>query len=113
VNGEKVDPPTTLPCPPWCAWPAGHGFDSIDPADGTLWRSHERIIRDISRSTGVYLSQTEKAETDQGPVLERTPVEITANGGECLNGPEARQLAAALLDAADAWDAAVTERSDG
>lgn len=58
MSGDKVVlPPTTLPCPPWCAMPAGHGFDSIDPADGTAWHSHERVIRDNLRLHGRRLPE--------------------------------------------------------
>ena len=46
------------------------------------------------------------ASADGARVLHRQPVVVTAytEGGEELTGPQARQFAAALLNAADAWD---------
>jgi hypothetical protein len=38
-------PTTTLPCPPWCTLPPGHGFDMEEPCDPTLLhRWHTRTI---------------------------------------------------------------------
>jgi len=113
-NGIHPAPPTSgLPCPSWCDLPAGHGFDSID-GDGSLWRAHQRVFRDFEFcdldgnrfSVRVWMSEAQNASSDEGPVLGRLPLEITADRTEGLTGPQARQVAAALLDAADAWDEA-------
>ncbi len=109
-----TNPTTAHPCPPWCALPSGHGYDSLD-ADDTLLRFHERDLsrfswphssEPVTTGVGVSLTQMERASADGSRVLHHWPVVITAytKGGEELTGPQARQFAAALLDAADAWD---------
>ena len=100
--------------------PRGHGFDSFDPTDGSLSRGHQLIIRDfrwtdpegITVAVSIWISQTEIAAWNDGPVLDWTPVEIVIDGSPDygMDGAQAREVAAALLDAADTWDAAQSER---
>lgn len=114
IPPRPVLPTTQLPCPCWCTLPPGHGFHDIDPGDGTVLRFHEHTLArfswphsydSVTIKAGVELTQLERANADESRLLQRYPVVITAyTEGEELTGPQARQLAAALLNAADAWD---------
>ncbi len=111
-------PSTTHPCPDWCTLPAGHGVDGTT-RDGTVIRSHERAVarmeyphtipgamKGITHSWWVAIVRSDMLQTDDGPVIEVEPVTITVSicDGDNWTAPQARQLAAALLDAADEWD---------
>ena len=110
-------PSTTLPCPAWCARPRGHGFGL--EVDGRTWRGHHRQVASFKwpkpdRPSGLttvtlLVEQGEGSTLDEeGVRLDVEPVEIVLDIGEyaTMTGPEARQLAAALLDDVDLWDVA-------
>lgn len=118
-GGEPCKTPSPPPCPSWCQLPAGHGFDSTTFDNGHLARFHERPISSWKwtprhspqpQAASVAITAMEIAEGNDGPVLECQPptVSVTTDGLD-VTGPQARQLAASLLDAADAWDAVVRE----
>lgn len=111
TTADPLSVPTSLPCPPWCQLPAGHGFDA--EYGGELHRSHEAATADF-RFTGpegapinvsVRLLSIESAPEPDGPPSTSPPV-VYLDEAEGLAGPQARQVAAALLDAADMWDEA-------
>ena len=100
----------TMPtCPPWCALPDGHPWES--DSDG-MCRGHVRQFYgdDPTLNIGQAIQVTiDSWETlDNGGVVDTHGNAVTmglyADGG-ALDGPTARKVAAALLDAADAWDA--------
>jgi hypothetical protein len=97
--------PTILGCPTWCGLPYGHGFASVDYA-GNLMRCHARGFGEGVGS--VELTSTEIAAGDDGPIDPTAPLElgiwVNNPGDNQLTGPQARRLAAALMQAADAWD---------
>ncbi len=78
MNAEdRLTIPTSLPCPPWCTEPAGHGFTSAD--DEYLTREHEAIVARFEFGDGrirwwvtVGVMGTEHATDAGGPVTEAT-----------------------------------------
>ncbi len=101
-------PTTSLPCPPWCSLPLGHGFHGYDPNTGEVIRGHSREMTNnaIEAAAAVSIDQEEHAAGDEGPLFDSGPVVIHLDAGTLgdLTGPQARQLAKELLDAADLWD---------
>ena len=103
----------TVPsCPDWCALPAGHGFDRIGAG---LSRFHRREVATVDTEeggTGAIRLNVECLESGQHEQdVEQTPLSVCVydyREGDDLTGPEARQLAAALLNAADEWDRITT-----
>jgi len=96
----RIGSPGIPACPPWCTLPAGHGFYGIEPS-GAVVRVHEQLD---AGDVGVFLIAQETAATDEGPVL-TTVLRIELDlGTRRVTGPDARQLAAALLNSADEWD---------
>lgn len=100
---------TTTPCPSWCEQPAGHGYDMGD-CEGES-RAHSRDLGNLFRSTGrlaVGLSLSAEEMVKLGPdgvVVTLEPVQINLEAdGNGLTGPQAREVAARLLAAADLWD---------
>ena len=106
-----TDQTTTIPCPPWCDLAPGHGIELDDPSDST-WgsRFHRRTVADVSTERGENAAcvDLECLETSRGErIVVTTPVVLSIFGyreGDALDGPQARQLAAALLNAADEWN---------
>ncbi len=109
--------PTDLPCPDWCGQPSGHGFDSeVSGGSGVLARWHEVSVGTIAtrrpgsegESGKVYvdLCSEELAASNAGPILPPGIAPHIVVDGESthLSSGEARQLAAALLLAADALE---------
>lgn len=104
-----------IPCPSWCEHAdAGHGFDDTDMS-GNPVRFHERSCGDdLAFSADLVVKET--AAGEGGPLDHPEPpyLEVWVHGNGVgydpatkapgLTGPQARVLAAALLDAADAWD---------
>jgi len=82
------------------------------------WVRHEHPVRWLQLPTAdgamptvsVLMVQVEHIADFDGPTVSR-PVEILFGGGADMGlaGPQARQIAAALSDAADLWDAAQPE----
>ncbi len=110
----RVNQAETPPCPAWCIYGAAHAFEpSDDPT--VMWRQHDHPVRWLQWShvdggmpaVSVWMSQAEQSVAADGPILSR-PVEIVIESSELtrLTGPQARQLAAGLIDAANLWDAA-------
>jgi hypothetical protein len=101
------------PCPPWCRSSHQDDWD-----DGTVGRMHHADVEltftypEVGEWTcSVVLVQNDEALTRDGPALHTWPAEIRIEPAlDGLSGPQARQLAAALLDAADAWDRAAPAR---
>jgi hypothetical protein len=107
---------TTNPCPFWCTEPTGHGYDSITPDDdlsrihvGKLggpvvvhWRINNGV-RDYE--VNVDIASMEIVTSDEKQ-LEITPATLSMDyqEGSEFDSAQARQLAAALLDAADRFD---------
>jgi len=101
-----------LPCPSWCEEPAGHPFTSADLDAFT--REHRCSVvalhfTDDDGSADTYtveVAQIEQLDRNDG-ARRQDPVSVEVyNALDSMTGPQARQLAAALLDAADAWDEA-------
>ena len=96
-------PVVDRPCPPWCEFPAGHGWDdhsiSVVGDDG---RAHRGTIEDSDLSVGLATSES---SLHGGPST-FTPVVIEIDGRVCeeVTATQARQLAAALLKAAEIID---------
>lgn len=107
-------PPTDLDCPPWCDRPPGHGY--TDDGDG-LRRIHTAILADLTRwSLVVMVDQTEHAAGPTGPILRHpehvaaawlAPNSLTGDGTACT-AADLRDLAAALVHAADKLDSLAT-----
>jgi hypothetical protein len=104
---------TTVDCPAWCTEPAGHPMEA--ETGGWPIRHHFREGAELQtlgygglpRDVAVCLSAIEIAASDIGPVLDMTDLVIEISGyeeGDPMTGPQARQLAAELLNAADEWD---------
>jgi hypothetical protein len=72
-----------LTCPSWCAAPDGHGWEHY----GRDWSVHDVAIGLVAE--GAHAAPL---------------VWVSPDGGGSFSGPQARQLAAALLNAADEWD---------
>jgi hypothetical protein len=112
---------TTNPCPNWCTLPAGHGYDSED--NQTMYRGHEHEIGHLtgpSIGTGNRVSAYVAVEslealriTDTGMHVEETdPPHIVLDTKDYgLSGPQAREVARMLVEAADRWDEFMNERS--
>ncbi len=103
-------PITINPCPDWCTLPAGHGYDSRIIASDNLCRLHIVAGRDITTdraAASVDIEALEEASADGQQVLSITTPSLLVSGmleGEAFGAVQARQLAAALLDAADRLD---------
>jgi len=93
-------------CPPWCERPGDHDLDTLVMYEhgGCLNRSHETKpwVLDLKHSDRdpvvIHILVTEsvpRSDDDQPPVV------YMKAGGEALTPGEARQVAAALLEAAD------------
>lgn len=87
-------PSTVPPCPPWCALPDGHPYDSYSgPADDvTHTRLHHRPVG---------MADVHAAEHHTAGVVELTATEITCGKSETLSAAEALILAADLQRAVD------------
>jgi hypothetical protein len=104
------------PCPAWCIYGGRHPLDPDQDRPG--WVRHEHPVRWLQLPTAdgamptvwVLMVQVEHIADLDVPAVSR-PVEILFGGGADmrLNGRQARQIAAALCDAADLWDAAQPE----
>ncbi len=110
----SVQTPTTMPCPAWCIYRAGHDFEA-DNERAPLWRRHDHPVRWLQwchidggmPAVSVWMSQVEHASGLDGPFT-RGPAEIVVESSARtrLTGPQARLLAGALRDAADQCEAA-------
>jgi len=107
---------TPLPCPDWCTLRTGHGFDNFAPAEQGIFRYHERSIGHIeytsyygdARREDVRLVGEEHAAGNDGPVTRTGRPYLDSPEMNGLTGPQARELAAALVEAADLWDEATS-----
>ena len=112
-------PTTTLPCPDWCTLPVGHGFDSLaEDGNGNLSRFDSRSIGPENLTAGgvdggrletvsVSVEMLEVASPDESRVIRTDSIYLAVAGyreNTELDSTQARQLAAALLNAADEWD---------
>lgn len=93
---------TALPCPAWCKLQPGHEMLHMP---GGVERHHSWTFG--AAPLTVEISDYETADDVEGPVttVERTMVLAPGIEDRNLASAEARQLAAALLNAADALDA--------
>lgn len=100
----------TLACPSWCALPAGHdsGLASLDHASGDRFVGHALPVAAAIGSWSVDLVRDD-VQPPERPVEVGDPV-VLLNGDHLrpLNTTEARDLAAALVRAADTADATLT-----
>ena len=93
------------PCPPWCEFPAGHGWhDHGIVVVGDDGRRHLGTIEDGDLSVGL---STFESSLRGGPST-FSPVVIEIDGRVCeeVTAKQARHLAAALLKAAEIIEAA-------
>jgi hypothetical protein len=93
------------PCPSWCTFPPGHGYDSLDDFDVqagmvTLLRAHTSEHGDLD--AGGCVSQDESLRDGQVTLAE--PVILTGPNLDSITAAEARQRAAELLNLADRLD---------
>ena len=95
---------TSLPCPPWCSLPRGHGFDQAD--GDLLTRAHTAAEVELHGPARVGVMALETAADTDGPVVSVMAPTIYIEADGDFTGPQAREIAAALLNAADAWDTA-------
>jgi hypothetical protein len=105
-------PSTTVPCPPWCTEPDGHGFEQFTPMDDHI-RFHFRDVAEVAIAEGppsgkpavVTVTAMERAASPEGPAdLDALLIEIASYSCEGMTTAEARQIAAALLNAAELVD---------
>jgi len=107
-------PTTDLPCPDWCTLPTGHGFCSVGEHD-TFLRYHEHSLlveywtsaqqdRNVTLHVSIDMSDSENAATEAGPIIETTAPLVYVEVSSGMTGPQTRELAAKLLEAADLWD---------
>jgi hypothetical protein len=100
---ESLPRPPEPPCPHWC--PGGHGIHPlhVDHIDGVASGAGIEHTLDLGP---VEVSQWQYVDAD-GNVTEQEPVSVGLYHGADdaqLTAPQARQLAAALLRAADILD---------
>ena len=103
----------TLPCPAWCELPAGHPYESFLD-DGQMRRYHVRTVVENIPTIGhedlgalVQLSSAEDVPEDGEARLAPVSVEVFGyEEGDRLTPGQARQVAAALVAAADECDRA-------
>lgn len=96
-----ITAPTPPPCPDWCGLPEGHPYDLAFAINGTVTRVHCAYDDDVVdirmveswSPEGVELFETEFILLPVGSAQEKVSAE------------EARRIAAALLAAADRFDA--------
>lgn len=89
-------------CPHWCALDPSHDLDDLD-TDGRRFRVHRGRAVDVGgRPWALNLSRTDVVSLD-GAVTSTT--EIDDGSEEPLTSDEARELAHALLAAADVLEA--------
>ncbi|MDQ3628151.1 MAG: hypothetical protein M3419_04970 [Actinomycetota bacterium] len=109
----KIDT-TDLPCPDWCTLPTGHGFCSVGEHD-TFLRYHECTFvaeywtsdqqdRNVVLHVSIDMADSENAATEAGPIIETTAPLVYVEVGSGMTGPQTRELAAKLLEAAELWD---------
>lgn len=88
-------------CPAWCTLPAGHPWDSTWP-DGTVSRGHEGRTDSVTDPDGDRAYVSLSALERRGHGVGRVGVSVHADA--TLTAPQARELAALLLAAADRLD---------
>jgi hypothetical protein len=111
---------TQIPCPTWCEFaghaprdnrfPSPHELPEIEP-NGMRSRQHTLTISDAPSGVLVTIVQDEHAETVTGPAV-YSPIRIeytvehhdSMTPSDVLTGHQARELAAYLVEAAEAWD---------
>lgn len=97
-------------CPSWCALPAGHdgGPGSYDPVSGDHFIGHERPVAAGIGAWSVDLARDD-VQPAAGPAEVGPPI-VLLNGDVLrpLSTAEARELAAALVRAADIAEAALS-----
>ena len=100
-DGTFIYESTALPCPAWCELQPGHEMLHMP---GGVERHHTWTFG--AAPLAVEINDYETADTVDGPVstVERTMVLAPCIEDRDLSSAEARQLAAALLNAADALD---------
>ena len=110
---------TDLPCPWWCEKPRGHGWDNDDTeelgrfhtvkagsaviggaANGTALTSRRRDVAVIATAMEIVTADDERVVDASTPVLMVMDFDENAE----FDAAQARQLAAALLNAADRLD---------
>lgn len=93
-------------CPAWCEFPPDHDLPEIDVERlAVLRREHSRVVLDGRGLAWIELFRLDLSLGVDGPtVVGPNLVEVTSVGDD-LSPAQARALAAALLDAADALDA--------
>jgi len=109
---KTITIPTSLPCPSWCTRPAGHGFDQADVE--YLTRAHTAAVTQLeiisvegfSSHVTVGIMSVENAVDVDGPVADLGDPNVYLDADGDFTGVHARQIAAALLNAADVWDEA-------
>ncbi|MEJ7636034.1 hypothetical protein [Aeromicrobium sp.] len=95
-------PVSEVDCPSWCQLPPGHRYD--EDADGGLVRWHEATSHQTSRAS-VEVTQDELAIAPAGPI-HRSAISAALyvdgnHAGERFTAEDCRDVAAALLAAAD------------
>ncbi len=97
-------PSSPPPCPPWCALPAGHAYDSYDPR----YRDHEVAsvvhFRQHVSTADPAAAYVEQSESYHEGKVSLEPPAVFYDGRMSERGAdagEARRVAAALLAAAD------------
>lgn len=94
--------------------PTGHGFCSLTNAD-TFLRFHEHSLlvkrwtsaqqdRGVTLHVNIDMSDSESAATEVGPIVETFAPLVYVEVSSGMPGPQTRELAAKLLEAADLWD---------
>lgn len=99
---------SAVPCPPWCMGDQGHPFDSLTH-DGRPVRTHYKRVAQFADDCLVEVVADEiryGEKTEFGmPLIVLGNIELMAS--------QARQAAAALLNAADALDEMTGAASGG
>lgn len=100
-DGTFVYETTALPCPTWCELQPGHEMLHMP---GGVERHHTWTFGAVPLT--VEITDYETADAVEGPVttVERTMVLAPGIEDRNLSSAEARQLAAAVLNAAEALD---------
>lgn len=100
----------TPACPSWCALVAGHdsGPGSFDPASGDRFLLHIRPVLAACGGRRVDVEQAEVVLPDGGRETEPPAVVLDEDREHPLTAVQARELAAALVRAADIADSALT-----
>lgn len=105
----KTHRPTEAICPPWCSGHNTTGWqsweDASTPDEARMMRTHASSSGEVAGHVGVELYVEEHFPSR---AMSRPKVTLyTSNDDEDLTPEQARQVAAALLEAADRIEAAL------